>query len=410
GTGIDVDGTPQGEEERGRLSGLGLDAVRPRDRAVGRARDLRQGPGRRTHRAARGGRAREHDGAGARGAAACRGRGPGAGGGAAELALRLLRHVAELRGDHPRAGEGGEQRQDVARGGHPGPVRAAGRLVHRVRGRRPAARAARDAGHRVADREGRDRQQDLPPGPRRADQRPAAAQRAAHPPARSRHGRAPDSARRRMIAGRLRRVGALLAFIVLAGCAVAPDKPRERAPEPAPPAAPVPEPSPAPAPPPTPPVYLTVAAVGDMMLGTDYPENHLPDDDGVSFLAEVAPVLAGADVTFGNLEGVLLDGGTPAKECRNPRACYLFRSPSRYVEHFVNAGFDVLSLANNHARDFGEEGRTATMETLDAAGILHSGREGDFATLEVKGLSVAVLAFAVTRNSNMMLDYDLAAA
>ncbi|HLT89370.1 MAG TPA: CapA family protein [Woeseiaceae bacterium] len=213
-----------------------------------------------------------------------------------------------------------------------------------------------------------------------------------------------------MIAGRLRRVGALLAFIVLAGCAVAPDKPRERAPEPAPPAAPVPEPSPAPEPPPKPPVYLTVAAVGDMMLGTDYPENHLPDDDGVSFLAEVAPVLAGADVTFGNLEGVLLDGGTPAKECRNPRACYLFRSPSRYVEHFVNAGFDVLSLANNHARDFGEEGRTATMETLDAAGILHSGREGDFATLEVKGLSVAVLAFAVTRNSNMMLDYDLAAA
>ena len=29
---------------------------------------------------------------------------------------------------------------------------------------------------------------------------------------------------------------------------------------------------------------ISIASVGDMMLGTDYPENHLPDDDGVSFL------------------------------------------------------------------------------------------------------------------------------
>lgn len=145
-----------------------------------------------------------------------------------------------------------------------------------------------------------------------------------------------------------------------------------------------------------------------MMIGTDYPDNHLPDDDGVSFLAAVTPRLSSADLAFGNLEGVLLDGGTPAKKCKNPSACYLFRSPPRYAKHFLAAGFDVLSLANNHARDFGEEGRTATMETLDAAGILHSGREGEFASFEINGLTVALLAFAVTRNSNMMLDYALA--
>ncbi len=154
---------------------------------------------------------------------------------------------------------------------------------------------------------------------------------------------------------------------------------------------------------------LRIAAVGDMMLGTDYPENHLPDDDGVGFLRHVTPVLADADIAFGNLEGVLLDGGEPGKKCSNPDACYLFRSPSRYVQHFVNAGFDVLSLANNHARDFGEEGRLASMQTLAAAGIAHSGLEGDFASLNVNELDVAVLAFAVTKNSNMMLDYDIAA-
>ena len=155
------------------------------------------------------------------------------------------------------------------------------------------------------------------------------------------------------------------------------------------------------------PTKISIAAVGDMMIGTDYPQNHLPDDDGVGFLAGVAPWLWSADVAFGNLEGVLVDGGEPGKKCSNPKACYLFRSPSRYAFHYRAAGFDVLSLANNHARDFGEEGRTATMQALAAAGIHHSGREGDFASFEVKGLRIAVLAYAVTKNSNMLLDYAL---
>ena len=145
-----------------------------------------------------------------------------------------------------------------------------------------------------------------------------------------------------------------------------------------------------------------------MMLGTDYPENHLPDDDGVGFLAAGTPVLQGADVAFGNLEGVLTDGGEPAKKCRNPSACYVFRSPTRYAEYYRAAGFDTLSLANNHARDFGEDGRTATMQALDAVGIHHSGREGSFASFEATGFTIAMLAFAVTRESNLLLDYELA--
>ena len=153
---------------------------------------------------------------------------------------------------------------------------------------------------------------------------------------------------------------------------------------------------------------ISIAAVGDMMIGTDYPKNHLPDDDGVSFFSAVTPSLTSADIAFGNLEGVLVDGGEPGKKCKNADACYLFRSPTRYAEHYRAAGFDVLSLANNHARDFGEEGRTSTMLALDAVGIHHSGREGEFASFEVNGLQVAVLSYAVTKNSNMLLDYVLA--
>jgi hypothetical protein len=196
----------------------------------------------------------------------------------------------------------------------------------------------------------------------------------------------------------------LVALVALAGCAGAPVTPPEPA-EPPPvveaPAPPEPEPDPEPL------RRITIAAVGDMMIGTDYPENHLPDDDGVAFLADVAPWLWPADVAFGNLEGVLVDGGEPGKKCSNPKACYLFRSPTRYAWHYRAAGFDVLSLANNHARDFGEEGRTASMEALELAGIHHSGRVDDFASFRAGGLHIAVLAFAVTRNSNMLLDYEL---
>lgn len=153
---------------------------------------------------------------------------------------------------------------------------------------------------------------------------------------------------------------------------------------------------------------INIAAVGDMMIGTDYPQNHLPDDDGVSFFSGVAPILAAADLAVGNLEGTLIDGGEPRKTCKNLSACYLFRSPARYAQHYRDAGFDALSVANNHARDFGEEGRTATMQALDAVGIHHSGRTGEFASFEVKGLSVAFLAYAVTQKSNLLHEYELA--
>ena len=145
-----------------------------------------------------------------------------------------------------------------------------------------------------------------------------------------------------------------------------------------------------------------------MMIGTDYPKNHLPDDDGLNFLGDVTPYISSADLAFGNLEGVLVDGGEPGKKCSNPNACYLFRSPTRYANHYRMAGFDVLSLANNHARDFGEEGRSSSMQAIAAAGMHHSGRVGDFASIDVNGIRVAVLAYAVTKNSNMLLDYELA--
>jgi hypothetical protein len=153
---------------------------------------------------------------------------------------------------------------------------------------------------------------------------------------------------------------------------------------------------------------ITIAAAGDIMLGTDYPENRLAEDDGQSLLGDVAPVFSSADIAFGNLEGVLMDGGKPVKSCKDPSACYLFRSPAHYADLLADAGFTVMSLANNHGRDFGEPGRTASMAALDAAGIRHSGRIGDIATWPNGRIKVALIAFAPFTNSYPMLDLDAA--
>jgi poly-gamma-glutamate capsule biosynthesis protein CapA/YwtB (metallophosphatase superfamily) len=187
---------------------------------------------------------------------------------------------------------------------------------------------------------------------------------------------------------------------LLAGCATQP--PVQSSPPPA--TTPQPEaPKPALLPAPTHP-GLTLAAVGDIMPGTDFPENTLPDDDGVSFFDAVTPLLSTPDITFGNFEGVLLDGGEPVKQCQNKKVCFLFRTPSRYARYLKLAGFDVMSLANNHARDFGENGRSSSMAALDAEGIHHSGREGTVASFVANGRRIAMVAFAPNVGSNSLND------
>lgn len=148
---------------------------------------------------------------------------------------------------------------------------------------------------------------------------------------------------------------------------------------------------------------LTIAAVGDIMLGSDYPRDRLPANAD-NLLAPVTPWLKTADITFGNLEGVLMDGGEPIKQCNNPAVCFLFRSPARFATTLARAGFDVMSLANNHAHDFGETGRSASMAALDAAGILHSGRAGDVASWQVRGRRIALIAFAPNIGAHSLLD------
>lgn len=152
---------------------------------------------------------------------------------------------------------------------------------------------------------------------------------------------------------------------------------------------------------------LSIIGVGDIMMGTNYPEDKLPPNDGAHLLRNVDSVLRDADVTFGNLEGTLLDDGGVPKKCKDPKVCYAFRTPVRYVKNLVNAGFDMMSLANNHAGDMGDPGRNSTMQTLLQANILHAGQLSQPTVIfEKDSIRYGLAAFSPNSNCVDINDID----
>lgn len=146
---------------------------------------------------------------------------------------------------------------------------------------------------------------------------------------------------------------------------------------------------------------VSIIGVGDIMMGTNFPElRYLPGNDGRDLWSDVSDTLSQADVTFGNLEGVILDEGGDQKECKNPKVCYLFRTPESYLTNLTNAGFDVMSLANNHAGDFGNPGRTNTIESLDSIGIEYAGLlEAPYVTFKRNKMRYGMAAFAPNKGT-----------
>ena len=146
---------------------------------------------------------------------------------------------------------------------------------------------------------------------------------------------------------------------------------------------------------------IRIAAMGDIMMGT---ENLLPADGGKGLFLDVKPHLKGADVIFGNIEGSLTDQGSPTKISKSGRS-YCFRTPPSYVKYLVDAGFNLVSIANNHINDYGPEGKQQTMETLKANNIGFSGPTGTTASITAKGLKIAMVAFHTSAHSNHLNDY-----
>lgn len=153
---------------------------------------------------------------------------------------------------------------------------------------------------------------------------------------------------------------------------------------------------------------LTIIAVGDIMLGTNFPNNSsLPPNDGKELLEHAKIVTKTGDIVFGNLEGCFLTGDGPVKKCANPDKCYAFKMPDHYVNLLLEANFNLLSIANNHIGDFGDVGRRNTVRVLKDAGIHFAGLvDYPYTTFEVKGVKVGFAAFAPNTGTVNLNEYN----
>ena len=100
----------------------------------------------------------------------------------------------------------------------------------------------------------------------------------------------------------------------------------------------------------------------------------------------VTEILSGADLALGNLE-------TPADGVHEDHCFPKFSARPEYLDALAAAGFDVLSVANNHALDRGSDGLARTVARIAERGLAPVGStETRLASLTVKGVRVAVVA------------------
>jgi poly-gamma-glutamate capsule biosynthesis protein CapA/YwtB (metallophosphatase superfamily) len=138
------------------------------------------------------------------------------------------------------------------------------------------------------------------------------------------------------------------------------------------------------------PEVTTMAAVGDIMLGRRVGARHRADPGAP--LKPLAKRLAGAEITVGNFESTLSAAGSPTQGGDS------FAASPRVRPGLRAAGFDLLSLANNHVGDYGDRALRQTLDRFGSGGIKTVGAGRDLAAarrpviIERDGVRVGFLA------------------
>jgi len=141
---------------------------------------------------------------------------------------------------------------------------------------------------------------------------------------------------------------------------------------------------------------VSILATGDMLL-TRLPGKRMAEK-GVGFLFEkVRPLVQAADIAFGNLECPISTTGSPYP---NKPPGVTFRALPEAADALSAAGYDIVSLANNHMNDYGENAVADTLGYLARAGVAAAGagrtasESREAAILRRGGYTIAVLAYA----------------
>ena len=150
---------------------------------------------------------------------------------------------------------------------------------------------------------------------------------------------------------------------------------------------------------------VTIKAVGDMVLGTTWPENRIGPGAEARFFRGVADVLAGSDIVFGNLEGTLTDSDETHKDPSRGTQ-FAFRMPPHFGGVLHQAGFNVLNLANNHSGDFGDTGLADTRRNISENGMLAIGQKDEIVYQQIRGIRIAWIGFSYLHRHNSINDMD----
>ncbi len=155
-------------------------------------------------------------------------------------------------------------------------------------------------------------------------------------------------------------------------------------------------------------VNIKIKAVGDIVPGTNYPDNRLHPQNKILFQA-AKPLLKGADLLFGNFESTLTNYPYSPKGVGGG-LIVAFRTPPSYTQLLKEAEFDVMSVANNHSFDFSDQGFADTIRNLEKAGIQALGKKGQILIAHRKGLSIAWIGFSYFEDHNSINNLSKAKA
>jgi poly-gamma-glutamate capsule biosynthesis protein CapA/YwtB (metallophosphatase superfamily) len=142
---------------------------------------------------------------------------------------------------------------------------------------------------------------------------------------------------------------------------------------------------------------VRLALAGDTMLGRGVADALTERDPAALVAPEVVALAHEADLFVLNLECCISERGRPWPAAGKP---FFFRAPPRATELLVLLGVRCVTLANNHALDFGEEALLDTFDHLDASGIAWVGAGPDLeharspVVLEAGGGRVGLVAFS----------------
>lgn len=140
---------------------------------------------------------------------------------------------------------------------------------------------------------------------------------------------------------------------------------------------------------------IKVLVTGDLCPTADV-ERKLMQGQGEEIFGDVLSKLHDKDISIANLELALTNGGDPIDKC-GPN----IRANPAIMPELMKAGFDVYSVANNHARDWGDESFLETLSHIEKAGAKHAGGGRNAATaakpltFEIKGLKLAVFSISM---------------